>query len=85
MERFTTDDFMAPFLWPFPKYMARITIVILRPLAAAFVRGKSDSRRPPRLERFTLSYQFGLMTISGIVPVSWATLLTLPARVRDNC
>ena len=39
----------------------------------------------PRLGLFTLSYQFGLRTISGIVPVSWAALLTLPARMRDNC
>ena len=32
-----------------------------------------------------LSYQFGLVTISGIVPVSWVALLTVPVRVRDNC
>ena len=31
------------------------------------------------------SYQFGLMKVSGIVPVSWTGLLRLPARVRDNC
>ena len=31
------------------------------------------------------SYQFSLVTISGIVPIGWASLLKVPARVRDIC
>ena len=31
------------------------------------------------------SYQFSLVTISGIVPIGWAGLLKVPARVRDIC
>ena len=55
-------------------------------LAAPMSRLPSVRPRSPWPGLTPLSYQFGLVTISGIVTVScWPALLTLPARVRDNC